>query len=85
MWEIQEHHIRALLHSFEDNFAAIRGDVEVANIEVRREVRQLPFRACLEVDDPEILVLNFSSQKNEFPPTRQESQVSSASSQGQGR
>src|SRR5713101_5934021 len=29
--KIQQHHIRTLLHSFEDNFAAVRGDVEVAN------------------------------------------------------
>jgi len=32
--EIQQHHIRALLHSFEDDFMAVRGDVEVADIEV---------------------------------------------------
>jgi len=43
--EIHQHHLRMLLHSFEDNFRAVCGNVEVANIKVGREVSQLPFRA----------------------------------------
>ena len=36
--KIQQQHIGALLHSFEDNFAAIWGDVEVVNVEVSGQV-----------------------------------------------
>ena len=32
--EIQQHHIRVALHSFEDNFTTVRRDVKVANVEV---------------------------------------------------
>jgi hypothetical protein len=34
--EIHQHHLGMLLHSFEDNFWAVFGNVEVANIKVRR-------------------------------------------------
>ena len=83
--EIQQHHIGALLHSFEDNFAAVWRDVEVANVEVGSEVGQLPLGARLQVDEPEILMLNLSSQEHECSSSRQEGQVSSPPSQGQGR
>ena len=36
--EIQQHDLRALLHSFADNFTAVWGDVDVANVKVRSEV-----------------------------------------------
>ena len=36
--EIEQHHIRMLLLSFEDNFTTVWGDVEVANVEVGRKV-----------------------------------------------
>jgi hypothetical protein len=39
--EIQQHDVRALLDSFEDNLTTVRGEVEVANVEVGREVGQL--------------------------------------------
>jgi hypothetical protein len=68
--EIQKFHIRALLHSFEDDFTAIRCDVEVANVEVRSEVGQLPLGTRLQVDKPEILVFNLSTQEHECPPSR---------------
>lgn len=61
MREIHEHYVGALLHSFEDDFAAVRGYVKVADIEVGGEVSQLAFGAGFEVDEPEILMLNFSS------------------------
>ena len=60
--EVHQQYMRALLHSFEDNVTAIRGDVEVANVEVLSEVGQLPLGAGLEINEPEILVLNFSAQ-----------------------
>ena len=63
--EIQQRHIRALLHSFEDNFTTIRRDVEVANVEVGSEVSQLPLDARLQVDEPEVFMLNLSSQEHE--------------------
>ena len=36
--EVQQHHIRTLLYSFEDDFTAIWRDVEVANVEVGSEM-----------------------------------------------
>ncbi len=36
--EVQQHHIRTLLHSFEDDFTTIWRDVEVANVEVGSEM-----------------------------------------------
>jgi len=48
--EVQQHHIRTLLHSFEDDFTAIRRDVEVANVEVGTEMSQLLLGAGFDVD-----------------------------------
>jgi hypothetical protein len=45
--EIQQCHIRLFLHSFEDDFAAVRGNIERANVEVRGQVCQLPLGAGL--------------------------------------
>ena len=73
------------LHSFKNNFTAVWGDIEVANVEVGRKVGQLPLSARLQVDEPEILMLNLSSQEDEPPSSRQEFQVSSPPSQDQGR
>ncbi len=50
MREIQQGHIRTLLRSFEDNFTAIWGNVEVANVEVRGEVGQLPLGTRVQID-----------------------------------
>src|SRR6476620_3264984 len=61
--KIQQHHIRTLLHAFDNNFPAIRGDVKVANVKAGSEPGQLPQGAALQVDQPEILVLNLSPQK----------------------
>ena len=36
-WPVHENQIRALFHTLEHNFPAIRGDVEVADIEFGRE------------------------------------------------
>jgi hypothetical protein len=36
--KIQQDHVRALLHALEDNFTPVWGEVEVANVEVGREV-----------------------------------------------
>ncbi len=45
--EIQQLHIRALLHSIEDNFTPIWRDVEVADVKVSSEVGQLPLGPSL--------------------------------------
>src|ERR1700682_6317596 len=82
--EIQQRHIRALLHSFEDNFTTIRRDVEVANIEVGSEFGQLPLGARLQVDEPEVFMSNLSSQEHECSSYWEEGQWSSSTSQGQG-
>ena len=73
------------LHSFEDNFATVWGDVKVLNVEVRSEVGQLPLGARLQIDEPEIFMLNVSSQLNECPSIGQECQVSSPPGKGQSR
>jgi len=74
--EVQQHHIRTLLHSFEDDFTAIWRDVEVANVEVgERNESNCRSVAGLHVDQPKILMLNLSSQKHERPSSAQEGQV----------
>ena len=83
--QIQQDYVRALLHPFEDDFTTVRGDVEVANVKVGREVGQLPLGARLEVDEPEILMLNVSSQEHERLSSREEGEMSSSSSEDQGR
>jgi hypothetical protein len=73
-----------LLHSFEDDFTSVWGNVESANIKIGREVGQLPLNSRFQVDEPEILVLNFASQKHERPSPFLEREVSSSPSQLQG-
>ena len=46
-----------LLDALEDDLTAVRRDIEVANMEVRRDISQLPFDACRQIDQPEVLVL----------------------------
>src|ERR1700675_3021668 len=62
--EIQQHHIRALLPSFENNFTSIRRNVEVLNVEIGSELGQLPLGARLQLDEPQILMSNLSSQQH---------------------
>jgi len=61
--EIQQHHVRALLHSLQHNFTPVWRDVEVAYIEIWRQVGQLPLGAGFQVEPPEVLVLNIPLQK----------------------
>ncbi len=81
--KIQQHYVRALLYSFEDDFMTIRRDVKVANVKFGRETGELPLDPCVQVDQPEVLVLNLSAEDYECVPSGQESQMSSASSEGQ--
>ena len=43
--EINEHDIRVFLHALEDDLTAIWRNVEIPNVEVGRQVRQLTFRS----------------------------------------
>ena len=63
--EVEQDHIRALLHALEDNLTAVRGEGEVSNIEFGREVVQLPLGSGVHVNQPEILMLNLSAQDKE--------------------
>jgi hypothetical protein len=47
--KVEEHNVGTLLHSFQDNFTAVWGNVEVPNIEIARNVGQLPLSAGLRV------------------------------------
>jgi hypothetical protein len=83
--QIQQHQVGAFLHSFEDNFAAVRREIEVAHVEVGRKARQLPLGPRVKIDEPQILVLNLSPKEDEGPASRQEGEVPSAARQGQCR
>src|SRR5258708_14495614 len=83
--EIQEHHIREALHSVEYNFTCVWRDVEVANVEVCSEVGQLALLPRLQVDQPEILVLNLSAQEHQRSSSRKDGEVSSPASEGKSR
>jgi hypothetical protein len=63
--QIQQHHIGALLNSFEDNFSTVCGDVEVANVELGAKIRQLSLDASLHIDKPKVLVFHLSSQQHQ--------------------
>src|SRR5262249_3191349 len=67
--KIQQHHVRALLCSFEDNFMAVWGDVEIANVEVRTKIGQLPLSAVLQVKQPKILMLDLPAEQHECAST----------------
>jgi len=75
--EIQQHYVGVLLRSFEDNFAAVWRDIKIANVKVGGDVGQLPLDARVEIDEPQVLMLNIPSQEHECPSSRQEGQVSS--------
>jgi hypothetical protein len=62
--EVEQHDSGDFLRSFEDNLAVVRGGVEVVNSEVGWQVGQLPLRAGIEAEKPQILMLNLSSQKD---------------------
>src|ERR1700719_198003 len=83
--QLEQNHIGEVLLSFEDNFTAVWGDVEAVNVEVGSEVGELPFGARLQINEPEILMLNLSSQEYECGSSRQEGYVSCAPSECQGR
>ena len=44
---------------------AVRRDIEVADMEVRGDIRQLPFDAGRQIDQPKVLVLDFAAHHHE--------------------
>jgi len=54
-----------LLGALKNELASVWRDVEVANVEVGREVGQGALCACIEVDEPEILVFDLALQEHE--------------------
>jgi len=62
--EIEQHHIRALLHSFEGNFAAVRRDVEVANDEIRRKLGEYAPGTRSKIEEPKVLMADFTARNH---------------------
>jgi hypothetical protein len=85
LWQIQQHQIGTLLHSFQYNFATVWGDVKVLHVEAGRKVGQLPLDTRIKINPPQIFMLNVSSQEDKSPAARQEDQVSGSASQCQDR
>ena len=83
--KIEQDHVRPILYAFQHNVAAVGSDVKVANVELRQEVRQLAFAAGIEIDELEILVLNFSPKYDEFVTSGEKGNVAAAASQSRKR
>src|SRR5882757_7534044 len=71
-WKVEQNDFGMLLGALENELASVWREVEVANIEVGREVGQGALRACVKVDEPEIFVFNLTLQKHERLSSRQE-------------
>src|SRR4029079_4634817 len=65
LWNLEQHDVRLLLHLLDDDVAAVRGDVEVPDLEHRIKIRELPFGAGLEIDRPEVLVSQLAAQRDQ--------------------
>ena len=77
--------VGGLVHLFEDGFAAVWSNVEVAHVELPVEVGELTLRSGRQVDHPQILVSDFASQHDELAAAGQEGQMSLTPTEGQGR
>lgn len=63
----------------------VRGEVEVADLEVVRDVGQLPLGTRLQIQEPEIFMLDFSSQEDKASTSGEERQTASPARKGQRR
>lgn len=63
---------------------AVGGDVEVVDVEAGGEIGQLVLDTGIEIDEPEIFVLNLSSEDDERMSSRQENEMPGAAGEGQG-
>lgn len=83
MGKIQKHHTRVLLYTFENYFPAIGGDIEVLNVKAGWKMGELLRIARLQVDAPQILMLDLSLEHNNRVPAGQNHNMSGPSRQGQ--
>ena len=74
--EIDEHDFRVFLHALEDDLAAVWSNVEIPKVEVGRQVGQLALGSCLQIDQPEVLVLALSPHQHECVSPLKEAQTS---------
>ena len=82
---IQRHDVRLLLRALDDRFAAVGRDVEVANLEGRREIGQLSLGAGLQIDEPQVLVLDLAAQEHERAAPGHEGDVPGAARERERR
>src|SRR4051795_10788202 len=55
-WNLEHDNIGPILDPFEHELTTVLGDVEIMNVEIRRQAGQLTLRARLQIDTPQILV-----------------------------
>src|SRR5262245_60359814 len=80
---VDQNDVRTPLDALETDFTAVTRHVEVPNTEAAAEIRQLAFVSRLEVDQPEILMFNLPSERDERPPFRHEGEPSGTAGQHQ--
>ncbi len=81
--KIKQRNVRAILYAFQNKFVAVGGDVEVANVEIRWEISQFTFGPGVQVDEPQILMFDVSSQDHECVAPWKEGEMSSPASEGE--
>ena len=64
--------IGLLLHLLQNKLTPVWGDIEVSHLEVWSEIGQLVLDARVQVDQPQILVLEIASRNDERPSPRHE-------------
>src|SRR5436190_3657280 len=80
-----QHEVRVVLFPVEDDFAAIRRDIEIAGEKVRCEVRKLALPPTVEVDQPEVLPIHFAAQHHDRVHPGYENQPPRAATQNDVR
>ena len=66
---VDQDDIRLFLHSLQHDLTAVRRHVEIAHIEILRQRRQSALRPRVEVDEPEILVLDLAAHDHDLVPS----------------
>src|SRR5947209_11176916 len=74
-----------LLHSLKNNFTAVRREVKIAHVKIGRKVGQLSLGPRIQIEDPQILMLNFTAEEHEPPSAGQELEMPSPASEPQVR
>src|SRR5215207_1074703 len=73
--------VGGLVHLFENRFATIGGNVEVAHVELATEACELALRPRDQVDRPQILVSDLPAQGDDLTAAPQEGQMPLAAAQ----